>query len=62
MEHSPPDLRWPSTRSGALSNRGDGHDPVVSDARRLDVSREPAAMHDRYGRSEMGQVLLLSRR
>ncbi len=28
----------------------------------FDVSREPAAMHDRYGRSEMGQVLLLSRR
>jgi uncharacterized protein (DUF1501 family) len=28
----------------------------------FEVSREPAAMHDRYGRSEMGQVLLLSRR
>lgn len=28
----------------------------------FDVSREPNDMHDRYGRSEMGQVLLLSRR
>lgn len=28
----------------------------------FDVSREPPAMHDRYGRCEMGQVLLLSRR
>ena len=28
----------------------------------FDVSLEPPAMHDRYGRSEMGQVLLLSRR
>jgi hypothetical protein len=28
----------------------------------FEVSREPPAMHDRYGRSEMGQVLLLSRR
>lgn len=28
----------------------------------FDVSQEPAAMHDRYGRFEMGQVLLLSRR
>jgi hypothetical protein len=28
----------------------------------FDLSREPSAMHERYGRSEMGQVLLLSRR
>jgi len=28
----------------------------------FDLSREPAGMHERYGRSEMGQVLLLSRR
>jgi len=28
----------------------------------FDLSKEPAEMHDRYGRSEMGQVLLLSRR
>ncbi len=28
----------------------------------FDVSREPAEMHERYGRCEMGQVLLLSRR
>ncbi|MDA1049687.1 MAG: DUF1501 domain-containing protein [Planctomycetota bacterium] len=28
----------------------------------FDLSQEPATMHDRYGRSEMGQVLLLSRR
>jgi hypothetical protein len=28
----------------------------------FDVSQEPPEMHDRYGRSEMGQVLLLSRR
>lgn len=28
----------------------------------FDLSAEPAEMHDRYGRSEMGQVLLLSRR
>jgi len=28
----------------------------------FDVSLEPAAMHERYGRTEMGQVLLLSRR
>ncbi len=28
----------------------------------FEVHREPPAMHDRYGRSEMGQVLLLSRR
>lgn len=28
----------------------------------FDVSLEPPAMHDRYGTSEMGQVLLLSRR
>jgi uncharacterized protein (DUF1501 family) len=37
---------------------------VLSPATRaaFDVSREPPEMHDRYGRSEMGQVLLLSRR
>lgn len=28
----------------------------------FDLSHEPTAMHERYGRSEMGQVLLLSRR
>jgi uncharacterized protein (DUF1501 family) len=28
----------------------------------FDLSQEPAAIRDRYGRSEMGQVLLLSRR
>jgi len=28
----------------------------------FDLSREPAAVHDRYGRFEMGQVLLLARR
>ena len=28
----------------------------------FDLAQEPAAMHDRYGRHEMGQVLLLSRR
>ena len=28
----------------------------------FDLSREPAAAHDRYGRFEMGQVLLLARR
>ena len=28
----------------------------------FDLGQESAAMHDRYGRSEMGQVLLLSRR
>jgi hypothetical protein len=39
-------------------------DVILSPASReaFDVSREPPAMHDRYGRSEMGQVLLLSRR
>lgn len=36
---------------------------LSADARAaFDVSREPAEMHDRYGRFEMGQVLLLSRR
>jgi hypothetical protein len=34
--------------------------PVAQAA--FDVSREPPSMHYRYGRSEMGQVLLLSRR
>lgn len=28
----------------------------------FDLSREPVEMHDRYGRHEMGQVMLLSRR
>jgi hypothetical protein len=39
-------------------------DLILSPAARaaFDVSHEPAKMHDRYGRSEMGQVLLLSRR
>ena len=39
-------------------------DVILSPATRaaFEVSREPPAMHDRYGRSEMGQVLLLSRR
>ena len=39
-------------------------DVILSPAARaaFDVSAEPAAMHDRYGRCEMGQVLLLSRR
>ena len=36
---------------------------LSSDARAaFDLSMESAKMHDRYGRSEMGQVLLLSRR
>jgi hypothetical protein len=37
---------------------------ILSPATRqaFDVGQEPPAMHDRYGRSEMGQVLLLSRR
>lgn len=39
-------------------------DLILSDETRsaFDVSREPAQMHERYGKSEMGQVLLLSRR
>jgi uncharacterized protein (DUF1501 family) len=37
---------------------------ILSPATRaaFDLSLEPREMHDRYGRSEMGQVLLLSRR
>ncbi len=39
-------------------------DLILSPATRsaFEVGREPPAMHERYGRSEMGQVLLLSRR
>lgn len=39
-------------------------DLVLSSSTRaaFDVSQEPHEMHERYGRSEMGQVLLLSRR
>jgi hypothetical protein len=63
------DHAFATARTSAEMAKFDGHqqsalDLMLSPAAQtaFDVSREPPAMHDRYGRSEMGQVLLLSRR
>ncbi len=63
------DEAFAAAKSAAERSSWDAHqaealDVILSPTTRaaFEVSREPAAMHDRYGRSEMGQVLLLSRR
>ena len=51
-------------RSKLETYQAEALDVILSPATRtaFEVGREPEAMHERYGRSEMGQVLLLSRR
>ncbi len=53
-----------SERATLGAYQAEALDLILSPSTRaaFEVHREPAAMHDRYGRSEMGQVLLLSRR
>ena len=56
--------RSEAERSTWHSHQAEALDLILSPATQaaFDVSREPATMHERYGRTEMGQVLLLSRR
>jgi uncharacterized protein (DUF1501 family) len=51
-------------RAALDTHQAEALDLILSPTTRaaFEVSREPGAMHERYGRSEMGQVLLLSRR
>jgi uncharacterized protein (DUF1501 family) len=56
--------RAEAERSNLNAYQAEALDVILSPATQaaFDVSQEPATMHDRYGRCEMGQVLLLSRR
>jgi uncharacterized protein (DUF1501 family) len=63
------DREFKRTQSDAAMRTHDAHQQkalqlILSEDTQaaFDLSREPAAMHERYGHSEMGQVLLLSRR
>ncbi|GIS60446.1 MAG: hypothetical protein CM1200mP2_26710 [Planctomycetaceae bacterium] len=59
---SPPPARRGGPHSAGPPGQGSRPDPLPECQSAFDLSKEPAPVHDRYGRFEMGQVMLLARR